>query len=218
MLLLDLDGVVVFEAVPPQVERLEILRLHDLLAELLRGLGMPVVVLTHRSRAEAFRILHSAGLTEREIRGVVAAEDIFRAALMSGRPWMLASRGMRKSWALPLVERRYGVARARMAFIDDRLDNLRDMLSHGIGLAVHAPSDIAADGSLITSFDFQDVVVLLNAWKGDRSVTEIAMLEPRVVAVAHRHRTGLDTRRQSLNAFNRVRRIGGAVRRALAAR
>ena len=75
LLLLDLDGVVVYEAAPPHVEAVELILLHDLLDNALQGLGIPVVVLTHRSRAEAAVILRSARL-ERGLAGVIAAEDI----------------------------------------------------------------------------------------------------------------------------------------------
>ena len=75
LLLLDLDGVVAIEMVPPQVARLEIILLHELLHEMLSGISVPVVVLTHRSRAEANLILQLAGLTSKEVAGVIAAED-----------------------------------------------------------------------------------------------------------------------------------------------
>ena len=57
LLLLDLDGVVALECGPPVVSPREILRLHRSLEPLTRGLGERVVVVTHRSRSEALRIL-----------------------------------------------------------------------------------------------------------------------------------------------------------------
>jgi hypothetical protein len=215
LLLLDLDGVVVLEMAPPHVENLEIVLLHEFLDEVLRDLGVPVVVLTHRSRAEANRILQSAGLTEKELTGVVAAEDIFFAALRSGSPWQLLRRGLKKSWALSVVERRYGVARERIAFIDDRLDNLEDLLAHGIGLALHVPSGIEPDGSSLVSFDFHQVVRLLKDWNGGRPVQNIVEVDPRSIEMNSWCRTGLDTRRPGRNPFNLMRRYGRWVRRVL---
>ncbi len=52
LLLLDLDGVVVFESGPPRLAELEILRLHETIVDRLAEFGVPVVVLTHRSRAD----------------------------------------------------------------------------------------------------------------------------------------------------------------------
>src|SRR4051812_39559461 len=121
LLLLDLDGVIVYEMAPPRVQKLELILLHDLLVNALQELGVPVVVLTHRSRAEAAVILGSAGL-EKSVAGIMAAEDNLNAAFVYGTPWQLLRKGLRKSWALPAIERRYRVDRKNIAFIDDRLD------------------------------------------------------------------------------------------------
>jgi hypothetical protein len=215
LLLLDLDGVVVFEASHPHVTRLEILLLHQSLADVLRDLDIPVVVLTHRSRAEAAQILLAAGLTSREISSVIGAEDIFRAAWASGRPWALLRQGLRKSWVLPVIEKRHGVPRERFAFIDDRLDNLRDVLGHGIGLAVHAPSAIAADGLSLTSFDFRQVARLLKDWDSARRVLDIHAVEPRQMVIEPWQKTGLDTVRQARGLFNGARQYGRLMRRVI---
>ncbi len=215
LLLLDLDGVAVLEVAPPYVEFREIIRLHEFLDEVLRDLGVPVVVLTHRSRAEANRILQSIALKETKLAGVVAAEDIFLAALRSGRPWRLLGRGLKKSWALSVVEQRYGVSRQRIAFIDDRLDNLQDLLVHGVGLALHVPSSVEADGSSLVSFDFYQVARLLKDWDGARPVPQIVEVEPKSIKMGSWCRTGFDTRRPGRNPFNRVRRYGRWVRNLL---
>ncbi len=44
LLLLDLDGVVVYEMVPPHVKKRELILLHDLLVNGLQAVGVPVVV------------------------------------------------------------------------------------------------------------------------------------------------------------------------------
>src|ERR1700760_1928859 len=147
LLLLDLDGVVVYEMAPPQVQKMELILLHELLVDALQELCLPVVVLTHRSRAEAAVILGSAGL-EKGVAGIIAAEDILRAAFTYGPLWKLLRVGLRKSWALPAIERRYQVARKNIAFIDDRFDNIEDLVANGVGVALHAPSGINDDGSL----------------------------------------------------------------------
>ena len=209
LLLLDLDGVIVFEMAPPYVKKLELILLHDLLVDGLETLGVPVVVLTHRSRAEAAVILASAGL-QKGLAGLMAAEDILRAAVVYGTPWQLLRKGLRKSWALPAVERRYRVDRKNMAFIDDRLDNIQDLVGNGVGIALHAPSGIDDDGSLI-SFDFEQAVRVLRAWNGDPA-PRFLPIAPRVVTEREWYRTGISTETLTMSPFNRVRRFGRSLR------
>ena len=87
---------------------------------------------------------------------------------MHGTPWQLLRKGLRKSWALPAIERRYRVDRKNIAFIDDRLDNIEDLVANEVGVALHAPSGINDDGSLI-SFDFEQAMRMLREWNGDRT-------------------------------------------------
>jgi hypothetical protein len=211
LLLLDLDGVIVIEVTPPDVAKPEIILLHECLDEALSNINVPVVVLTQRSRAEANVIMQSAGLTATRVAGVIAAEDIFKAALKSGRRWFLLRDGLRKSWILPEVEERYGVARHNIAFIDDRHDILEDMLGNGIGLAILAPSGITADGSGLVSFDFHEVVSFLKSWRGMKAPS-ILTLPTKEISIERWRRTGVGTIRRSRHMFNRVRRCGRMIR------
>jgi hypothetical protein len=215
LLLLDLDGVVVYEMAPPRVQKLELILLHDLLANALQTLGVPVVVLTHRSRAEAAVILGSAGL-EKGVAGIIAAEDILNAAFAHGTLWQLLRKGLRKSWALPAIERRYQVDRKNVAFIDDRMDNIEDLVRNGVGVALHAPSGIADDGSLI-SFDFGQAVRILREWNGD-GTPSILSVTPRIVAESEWSRTGVGTGTFTTSPFNQARRYGRSLRQLLSSR
>ena len=105
MLLLDLDGVVVFEAEPPLVPATELILLHEGLGTALDALGIPVVVLTHRSRREARQILRAAGLAVKALSAVIAAEDLFMAGVRHA-PLQLFKRGLRKDLVLSVLERR----------------------------------------------------------------------------------------------------------------
>ena len=209
LLLLDLDGVVVYEMAPPRVQKLELILLHDLLVNELKALGVPVVVLTHRSRAEAAIILGSAGL-EKGVAGIMAAEDILNAAFAYGTPWKLLRIGLRKSWALPAIERRYRVNRKNIAFIDDSLDNIEDLVGNGVGIALHAPSGIKDDGSLI-SFHFEQVIRVLRDWNG-HPAPPFPSITPRIVAPSEWYRTGVSTGTSARSPFNRVRRFGRSLR------
>jgi hypothetical protein len=212
LLLLDLDGVVVYEIAPPHVQKLELVLLHDLLIKALQALGVPVVVLTHRSRAEAAVILKAAGL-ENAVAGLMAAEDILNAALTYGTPWQLLRRGLRKSWVLPAVERRYRVSRENIAFIDDRLDNIEDLVVSGVGVALHVPSGMNRDGSLI-SFDFEQAMRLLREWTGDRS-PPILSVPTRIVVECDLSRTGISVGRFATSPFNRARGYARSLRQLL---
>jgi hypothetical protein len=212
LLLLDLDGVIVYEMAPPLVKKLELIRLHALLVNELEALGVPVVVLTHRSRAEATIILQSVGL-QNGVAGLMAAEDILSAALAYGTPWQLLKKGLRKSWALPAVERRYRVVRKNIAFIDDRMDNIQDLVDNGVGLALHAPSGIDDDGSLI-SFDFDQAMRVLRDWNSG-SAQRFLPIASRIVVESEWQRTGISTGAFAISRFNRARRFGRSLRNIL---
>lgn len=213
LLFLDLDGVVVFESGPPLLPQLEILRLHARLGALLRDVPGPVVILTHRSQAEARRILLAAGLEPERIAGLLAAEQLLRAGLRYGGPQGLIRWGLRKSWVLPLAEERFGVPRAQAAFIDDRLDNLQDLLGQGLGLALHAPSAVAADGGGLVSFALEEALNSVAEWHaGQGGPGQLVSLAPHALPLAGWQRTGLHTRREGRHLFNLARRIGRMAR------
>ena len=216
LLLLDLDGVVVFEHGPPWLQHLEILRLHTALSGFLRDLAVPVVVLTHRSRAEARRILHAAAVETGVLTDVMAAEDLALAALRHRSFRQLFGRGLRKSLILPEVERRHGVSRADMALLDDRLDNLKDLLAHGLGLGLHAPSEVDAEGALIT-FDTADVTAAFVRWRAGVPGPKLVTLPSRQVAVADFDRTGLSTARDGAHWFNYLRTAARKLRQSVEA-
>ncbi|WP_159993411.1 hypothetical protein [Roseomonas sp. 18066] len=212
LLFLDLDGVVVFETGAPVLPRQEILRLHAELAPLLQALPGQVAVLTHRSGAEARRILEAAGVDPDRLAGLLAAEELFRAGLKHGGPLGLIRHGLRKSWVLPLAEERFGVPREHAAFIDDRIDNLRDLLSHGLGLALLAPSAIGRDGRSLVSFDMAAALEEVARWRRGERRGPLVTLSPLELPLGDWQRTGLHTKQQGRHVFNAARRIGRLMR------
>jgi hypothetical protein len=214
LLLLDLDGVVVFEAEPPHLAKAEILLLHDVLSDVLSQLQAPVVVCTHRSKAEAQRILEAARLDSKVISHLVAAEDLFQAGLKYHGVWKVARKGLRKSLILPLVEERFGIPRAKMALIDDRLDNLEDLLANGIGLALHAPS-LMEKGDTLVSFDVREAVAAFKAWGGKERRETVVELTAQTYPVEAWRKTGLNTRKQGRHFFNLMRRVARETRTRL---
>ncbi|ONG58951.1 hypothetical protein BKE38_01135 [Pseudoroseomonas deserti] len=212
LLFLDLDGVVVFETGAPLLPQQEILRLHPGLGPLLQALPGQVAVLTHRSGAEARRILEAAGIDPERLAGLLAAEELFRAGWKHGGPLGLIRHGLQKSWVLPLAEERFGVPREHAAFIDDRMDNLRDLLAKGLGLALHAPSAISRDGRGLVSFDMGAALEEVARWRRGERPGPLVTLSPQLVPLGDWQRTGLHTRKQGRHVFNAARRIGRAMR------
>lgn len=215
LLLLDLDGVVVLESGPPLCEQLEIIALHDLIADSIAKLDAPVVVLTHRSRAEARRILAAAGLQKPVLSGIMAAEDLFLSGFRHRRVGRLMRGGLRKSLILPEVERRYGVKRGQMALIDDRIDNVEDMVKAGLGLVMHAPSAIGPDEKSIVTFDFASALDVFRQWTREGQHGAVINLPPVMLAADVARRTGHSTARDSDHFFNRARRVASVFRRRL---
>jgi hypothetical protein len=214
LLLLDLDGVVVFEHGPPWVERLEIMRLHESLTQFLLAMPLPPVVVTHRSRAEASRILLAAGVQNGTLRHVMAAEDLALAAFRHRSIFRLMTRGLRKSLIIPELELRYGIERQRMALIDDRQDNLDDMLEQGLGLVIHAPSAVTDQGDIIT-FSTSEVTDILSRWQAGVPMPKVITLTERRLSLEDCGRTGLCTTAAGAHMFNRLRSVAQRARRAL---
>ncbi|MGY4472352.1 hypothetical protein ACVWWK_008061 [Bradyrhizobium sp. LB9.1b] len=213
MLLLDLDGVTVYEIGHSLQGQLEILSLHETIAELISSVEAPVVVLTHRSKAEAVRILSAASIPLDSLAGVMAAEDLFFSAVRHFAIYQMLRGGLRKSLILPELERRFAVTRQNMALIDDRLDNVDDMLAAGLGLVLHAPSEISADGASVTTFDFSLAIDHFRNWSEGVTTSPVVPLPSLVRPIADLGRTGLNTRHDARHTFNRVRRLAGASRR-----
>ncbi len=112
----------------------------------------------------ACRILQSAEIDAKHLAGVMTAESLMRAAIVHGSLRQILSRGLRKSLILPLVEERFGVKRGEMALLDDRLENLEDLVAAGLGLALHAPSDTGEDDALVT-FDINEAIAAFTRWR-----------------------------------------------------
>jgi hypothetical protein len=212
-LLLDLDGVVVFETGPPLLPDLEILVLQEDIIHSIASLDAAVVILTHRSRAEANGILKAAGIAPAKFAGVMAAEDLAISAARHRQLGRMLRKGLRKSLILPEVERRFGVPRHRTALIDDRVDNVQDMVARGLGLALHVPSEVAPDGETILTYDLASTLEIFRDWTKGAPTPRVVTLPETRRAVMSLRRTGLNTRREGRHAFNAARSLGNIYRR-----
>jgi hypothetical protein len=214
-LLLDLDGVVVFETGPPLLPDLEILALQEDIIHSIATLDAAVVILTHRSRAEADRILRAATIAQAKLAGVMAAEDLVISAARHRQLGRMLRHGLRKSLILPEVERRFGVPRRRTALIDDGIDNVQDMVASGLGLALHVPSEVTPDGESILTCDLASTLQIFQDWtKGAPKPNVVTLAKTRRVVMSLR-RTGLNTKREGRHAFNAARSLGNICRRII---
>jgi hypothetical protein len=214
-LLLDLDGVVVFELGPPLLPDQEILAIQDESIESIATLDAAVVILTHRSRAEADRILRAARITQAKLAGVFAAEDLVISAARHRQLGRMLRHGLRKSLILPEVERRFGIPRQRTALIDDQLDNVQDMIASGLGLVLHVPSEVVPDCESILTSDLASTLQIFQDWaNGTPQPKVITVPQTRRIAMSLQ-RTGLNTRREGRRAFNAARSLGNISRRII---
>lgn len=214
MLLLDLDGVVVLECSMRETDRPRIVLLHEDLPRRLASLEMRVVVLTHRSRREARRILEVAGLSDKCLSGVFAAEDLLLAGLSPAAFLDLTRRGLRKSLIVPRLRSRFGIEPHQLAFVDDVQTNLDDLSVLGLGLAMHAPSGNRLMEGVIDTFNFDDVIQQVRSWDIRNPASRTTLRSISVGLDAWRV-TNVDTSRQRGHAFNRARQVGSIVRKAL---
>jgi hypothetical protein len=123
--------------------------------------------------------------------------------------------GLRKSLILPEVERRFGIPRQRTALIDDRIDNVRDMVARGLGLALHVPVEVSPDGESILTFDLASTLQIFKDWtKGALKPKVITIPNTRRVVMSLR-RTGLNTQREGRHAFNAARSLANVSRRII---
>lgn len=216
-LLLDLDGVLVHE-VSSRSSKKEVILLHDDVDEQLGRLPHEVFVLTHRSRAESHELLRALRLAEGTITKCYAAEDIAYAGA-TRRPLHLLRNGLRKSLVLPAIASASGVATNRLCLVDDRLENIEDTLSAGIGLGILAPFARAPDRT-IDSFRFCDMIQAFLTW-ADRD-TDSAEPRGRVLRLSRETRwneqhgrTVVTFSARPIRPFPFVRRLGHALRQRI---
>ncbi len=205
-LLVDLDGVLVLERARPGIRAPELFLLCPDIRESLNRFDSPIVVITHRSRKEARKILGVLGLTKAPITLVLAAEDLFWAGIRKNGGLGLLFQGHRKSLALQIVRQELGVLPCDAAMIDDRPENLKDLLAGGLGLAVLAPCEIDETNGTMITFQHEEFIRLFLQWeKGEAIKGGSVQLQPVKKHLCEMISSGLNTKREGLHAFNLAR-------------
>ena len=213
LLLLDLDGVVVFEA--EKHGSRELIVLHEELGKKLVEAKQETVVVTHRSRREAEQILRAANLKPGHFLKLLAAEDVFRAALRGGDYLRVLRKGLLKSFALPVVEKLTGRPREDIVLLDDKQHNLSAMLEDGAGLAIKATFDISDDHTSFVTFDTDHMLECLPHWHANRSKRQQIDLPTIEKEVLDWRRSGLSTESLGTHPFNRARRLVYSLRKVV---
>ena len=218
-IVLDIDGVIAMEVSMGTPPSDEILLLHKELKTSLEKFDAEIIFLTHRSRQEAAAILKAAGLETRWTRNCLTANDILWSALASGQLLTLFRYGLRKNLVLPLLKKRFGFRPEQILFLDDRQDNVVNMLQGGVGCGLVAPSVINGP-DMISTFDFEEVIDIFRNWQSRGQMNgsfnaSVRRLNPRNQAIEPWCRTGLNTHHTAKNLINRCRRAANFTRRML---
>ncbi len=161
LLLVDLDGVIIYGGNPSEGLPKEIVQLHKNMASVLASLEMPIVLYTHRSKFDAIKIrgfLEAQGI---RFNACISAKDMFFQALRQFRIIELLRGGLSKKFAISLAEKKYNVHRRHLILIDDRLENLNEVLSEGLQLVVHAPFEV--NSTTVKTFDFSYFIEILKS-------------------------------------------------------
>ncbi len=172
LLLLDLDGVLVTDGKGDTRIGSEIITIHQRLLIQLKALSLPVAILTHRSRCEALQIIQALGLSHDDFQDIFTANDILVYGLRFKGISFLINHGSKKSIILQYLQKHYNIQPRSVAFIDDRLCNVEDLINEGIGLGINVPAAKVIDGKKIVTFDLALVLEKVKNW-GDHRMPSI---------------------------------------------
>ncbi len=161
MLLLDLDCVTIYGGSPRDGLSKEIYLLHPELSTALNRLDWPVVLLTHRARRDADLIRSYLEKHNCQFVDCISSRELFRSALLSFSFVKLFTKGLSKSFALNWLEKKYDITRDQMILIDDRSENLKELINNGMKYGVLAPFELLDESQNeqeVHSFDFHQVI------------------------------------------------------------
>jgi len=215
LLLLDLDGVLVTDGRGDVSIGHEILRVYPEAPERLVDLQMPVGILTHRPRFEADQSLLALNIEYNQLAAFYTANDLLKSALSHGLILPLLRKGMRKSLILPLISNSLGLRAYRLALIDDNLENLKDMVEHGIGLAILAPQ-AKLSGGILRCLDLDEALKVVKLWaEGPHTfnkTSSIVRLGSISRPITGLHYSGVVMQRSTFDFFGHFRRISRKLR------
>ena len=211
LLLIDLDGVLVTDGDGDTKIGSEILIVHQELSKKLKNLNLPVAVVTHRTRREADQILTALNISKEFLVGVFSANDIVFSALANGRLRTLLRQGSLKSLVLSRINEKLDIQTSSMAFIDDRMANIEDMYSCGVGMTIHVPKARLLESNLMETFNIDEAIASLQEWSIENdtisSVQRSIHLKPVIKKIDNSYRSGIIMKRHKLDFYGMTRSI-----------
>lgn len=209
LLLIDLDGVLVTDGCGDTRIGTEIITVHTRLAKQLEALNLPVAILTHRSRCEALQIIDALRLKSHKFLGIFTAKEILIYGLrFKGLSYLLRN-GSRKSIILPYIEKRFNIPASSVAFIDDRMGNVEDLVNAGIGLGINVPAARVIEGARVETFDMNNAFEKVKTWSKQENLSyssnTLIRLLPVTIDLSVDAASGIIMKRQWSDLFGRCR-------------
>ncbi len=176
VLLLDLDGVTIYGGNPGLGTPDEIYCLHADLGHQIKQIPYPIILFTHRSKSDTEEIIRFFNRRGVEFSTCVCATEMFKEGIKQWRFGELVRKGLSKKHAIRWVEARFNTTRQNLILIDDRVENLKEVLNEGLRFCIKAPFERSAD--TIVSYEFSELVSLL---KGDCLLEHKGIIELNAV-------------------------------------
>ncbi|MCB1755984.1 MAG: hypothetical protein KDJ38_10705 [Gammaproteobacteria bacterium] len=211
ILLLDLDCVTIYGGNPRDSLPPEIYQLHPDMVQRLSETSIPVVLFTHRSRQEAMKILSFFAERQLTFAACISARELFYSALRQGRVLDLLRQGLSKKHGIRWVAGQFDTGAANLVLIDDKPENLKEVLIEGARVAVHAPFEI--QDNQVTTFELAELFDILHdnpaeKYKGVIELTPVSRDLSSLPVIGEIHRNSPDL-------FESVRRFGRRARKKL---
>jgi hydroxymethylpyrimidine pyrophosphatase-like HAD family hydrolase len=209
LLLIDLDGVLVTDGDGDTRIGREILIVHPEFSEKLKYLNLPVAVVTHRTRREADQILAALNISNEILVSVYSANDIVLSALAKGRLRTLLQQGSLKSLVLSRINEKLHIQTSSMAFIDDRIANIEDMHSCGVGMTIHVPKARLIESDMMETFNIDEAIASLQEWCSEKdgisSVQRSINLKPVIKKIDKSCKSGIIMKRHKWDFYGMTR-------------
>jgi hypothetical protein len=167
ILFVDLDEVLVTR-LDTSSGKEKIVMIQPLSGKKLKDFSGQWMILTHRSRKEALQIVNNLEGINGFAKDIIAAEDIIRAAILTGQFFSLVRHGIQKRLILRTVERKYGIEPRKFAILDDNPSNVDGILRAGGGLGLLAPKPEITDRE-ITTFDLEKVLAKYKSFRDGKN-------------------------------------------------
>ncbi|MDJ0784958.1 MAG: HAD family hydrolase [Desulfosarcinaceae bacterium] len=211
ILLFDIDGVLVTTLRGVGDGDAMVLRLHANTREFFSEARLPIGFLTHRTKAEAERILVALGILPEVPKFLICANDLVLEALRRLKWVSLLKAGLVKSLAMPIVCRRFACRPEQVVVVDDLPENLMLLIRSGCGLALQSPAKPLISSRTAISFDLASVLAHVETWSAIGAENRV-MLDPQLEFLGAWAPLNLGPNLGNVTLFSMLRTIGKCLR------